>query len=90
MSKRAREADLRLAMHFLAWSLAEIRTAAYQGDSERARGLADAVHNLPTDVLRRSFADALVDVRRRCEQLGEVEFFERALEHARGTVAAGG
>ena len=76
--------ELEIGMRFLSWMLVEIRAAAFRGDADRARRLADAVHNLPTDLLRHDLVIALADVRERCADHGDLETFEVALQNAGG------
>ena len=62
-----RRRDRQDLLRLLSWALVESRQAAFTGDAERARRLADVFHNVPAALAARIRpADILDDVRRRC------------------------
>lgn len=82
MRSRRRDDDFAVVLRLFSIAFVHIRFAAYEGDLETARRLADAFHNAPSHLIVGSPDAVLADLREQCEQHGHGALFAELLAQA--------
>ncbi|MDP9336338.1 MAG: hypothetical protein M3Q30_23905 [Actinomycetota bacterium] len=82
MRSRRQRRDTDRALRLLHAAFVQIRAAASSGDIERARRLADALHNAPTMLIRDGNAEAMIaSTESNCRRYGDSEVFDEMLRY---------